>query len=219
MTSTRTSPPRRLRLGGWPAAIAAVPLLALVLSAGPAAGLGAEDVPTPDPTTTTAVVTPTPSSTSPDPTAPAADPTTAVASPSVTTSSAPEPSPTTSADVPALPVPGLSAGPSTFAKLGDPGTPPQYLPAGTAFGDLAPFQTFRLVVQLRNGGPEPVTVTPRLEFRLADTGDFQTVPEGAAPGVPIHAAEEWVATEAGSAPAPRPRPSRSVSSTSPPQTV
>jgi predicted CXXCH cytochrome family protein len=208
MTSTRTHPPRRIRLGGWPAALAAIPITALVLGAGPAAGLGAEDVPTPEPTTTTsATVSPTPSSTSSEPTAdPTADPTTATAIPTETASPAPQPALTASPEVAALPILGLSAGPATFATLGEPSVPPQYLPAGLPLGEAAPFQTFRLVVQLRNRGTEPVTVTPRLEFRLADTGDFTTVPDAATPGVPMHAAEEWVQADAGSTPAPHTSP-------------
>ena len=47
MTSTRTTPPRHARLGGWPIAVIAVaPLTALVLGASPATGLGTDVIPT-----------------------------------------------------------------------------------------------------------------------------------------------------------------------------
>ena len=220
MTGNRITPPRHTRHGGWPAAVAVAPLLALALSAAPAAGLAAED-PTPTSTTTTA---PTPQPTSPvtetptapatteppptttdstsDPTAPAAPTATATASSEPTPEPAPD-SVTATTDLPGLPVPGLSGGPSVLAVLGEPGTDPRYLAPGVRAENIVPFQTFRLVAPLFNGGSDPVTVTPRLEFRVAGTGEFQVVPEAATPGAPLHAAEEWVTTDNGSVPAPR----------------
>ncbi|MDC5695712.1 cytochrome c3 family protein [Intrasporangium calvum] len=122
--------------------------------------------------------------------------------PAEATGLSPEPVAATS-DLPALPVPGLSGGPSVLALLGAPGTDPTYLPPGARAENVVPFQTFRLVAPLFNGGSDPVTVTPRLEFRVAGTGEFQVVPEAATPGAPLHAAEEWVTTDDGSVPAPR----------------
>jgi len=111
----------------------------------------------------------------------------------------PSPTPTASITPDAIPA-GLSGGPAGLALLGKPGTQPHYLAAGTTATGVAPFQSVRVVVQLRNGGPDPVTVTPRLEFRLGGTTDFQTVPEAAEPGVALHATEEWKATPTGSTP-------------------
>lgn len=195
--STRTTTPRPLRLGGWPAAVALVPLTALIFTATPALGA---DEPTPEPTATataTATASPTPTT----------DPTSTGPAPSETPTSTPLP---TSSPTPApaestttfLIGAGLSGGPAALAMLSDPGTPPQYLPAGTPASAVAPFQTLRVAVQLRNGGTDAVTVSPRLEFHLAGTTDFQTIPEAAEPGVALHAAEEWVATDTGSTPAP-----------------
>ena len=226
MTRNRTTAPRHTRLGGWPAAVATVPLLALALTATPAVGLAAEDLPTPTATTTsTPSPTPTPTSSTTDtPTAPpTAEPsptvsgTTPVSEGAATTAPATDPSTepsatsstdqaATSTELLALPVPGLSGGPSALALLGDPGVTPRYLPAGAPAVDLGPFQSVRLVAPLLNGGTDAVTVTPQLEFRVAGTGEFTVVPEAATPGVPLHSAEEWVATETGSAPAPRSTP-------------
>jgi predicted CXXCH cytochrome family protein len=56
---------------------------------------------------------------------------------------------------------------------------------------MLPFQLFRVVVQLSNGGPGDVTVTPRLEYRTEGGADFRAVPEEATPGIPLHSAQEW----------------------------
>lgn len=206
MLSTRTTPPRQIRLGGWPVAlVAAVPLTALVLSAGPATGLSSDVVPTSEPTTATATPTASPTDT------PTETPSSTTLATTTPTESAPTPAPEPVPTATTLPdltsalaalAPGLGGGANALATLGDPGTPPAYLSAGTTAGDLAPFQTLRLAVQLLNDAPDAVTVTPTLEYRVSGTGEFVPVPQGATPGAPVHAAQEWVVTEGGTAPAP-----------------
>ena len=155
------------------------------------------DTPTPTPTaapTPSGGSTPTPSP-NPTPTPPAANPAPA---PSPT---APGPLPTSSA-APVAMSPGLFGGPAALATLGAPGSTPTYLPAGQPLADLLPFQTFRVAVQLGNGGPGDVAVAPRLEYRIAGATDFLVVPENAVPGAPLHAAEEWVKAKGGTSTAP-----------------
>ena len=101
MTSTRTTPPRHARLGGWPIAVIAVaPLTALVLGASPATGLGTDVIPTAEPTapTSTQTSTLTPTAT---PTGTATDVPTAT--PSTATDSTPAPEPTATATATSVP--------------------------------------------------------------------------------------------------------------------
>ncbi|MFL6152516.1 MAG: cytochrome c3 family protein [Ornithinibacter sp.] len=171
---------------------------------------------TPTPTSTdtvapspTAVATPTPAATGAESSTPAPVPSPAP-TPSAS-SPATAPSPSASAPAPAAPAaptapvamsPGLFGGTAALAVLGAPGAAPVYLPAGQPLADVLPFQTFRVLVQLGNGGPGNVAVAPRLEYRVAGTGDFLVVPEAAVPGTPLHAAEEWVKATGGTTTAP-----------------
>ncbi len=206
MTSSRTTPPRRARLGGWPVAvIAAAPLTALVLGAGPATGLGTDVVPTAEPTATTSTETPTPTPTDTPTDVPTATPTT-----TSEPTTAPEPTPTPTAStlpdltslLTALDPQGLRGGTPALALLGDPGTDPVYLATGAAAEGLAPFQTFRLAVQLTNDAADAVTLTPTLEFRVAGSGEFAIVPAGSTPGVPLQTSQEWLPADVGTTPAP-----------------
>ena len=158
------------------------------------------DTPAPPPTPTPAPSpTPAPTSSAASPT-PA--PTSSAASPVPAPSpSAPAPLPTSSS-APVAMSPGLFGGPAALATLGTPGSAPTYLPAGQPLADLLPFQTFRIAVQLGNGGPGDVAVAPRLEYRLAGASDFLVVPDDAVPGAPLHAAEEWVKANGGTQTAP-----------------
>ncbi len=154
------------------------------------------DTPTPTPTaaaTPGAANTPTPTPTLAAPTPPVPAPAPSPSAP------APVPSPS---PAPVAMTPGLFGGPAALAPLGDPGTAPTYLPAGQPLADLLPFQTFRVVVQLGNGGPGDVAVAPRLEYRLAGTTTFIVVPDSAEPGTPLNAAEEWVPVKGGTLTAP-----------------
>ncbi len=222
MTSNRTVQPRRARLGGWPvAAVVAVPITALLLSAGPAQGLLADTPPTDPVVTSTATATTEPAPTPTETTQPT--PTTSETSTSEPNASAPAstdpapapapaaPAPAAPAPAPAAPVPapaaatvgpGLGGGLTAIATLGVPGVAPTYLPAGTAATGLLPFQTFRVVVQLVNGGPDTASVAPRLEYRPQGAADFTPVPDKAVPGTSIHATEEWLPAKVGTTPAP-----------------
>jgi predicted CXXCH cytochrome family protein len=93
---------------------------------------------------------------------------------------------------PIPPSSGLSGGLAALAQVGQPGAAPTYLPAGQPLTDLLPYQAFRVVVQLANGGPDDVVATPRLEYRVAGQGPYLAVPDTATPGLPLHAAEEWM---------------------------
>ncbi len=143
------------------------------------------DTNTPAPTSTP---TPAPTASSPAP-APAPSP------------SAPAPIPTPSS-APVAMSPGLYGGPTALATLGAPGSAPTYLPAGQPLTGVLPFQTFRVVVQLGNGGPGDVAVAPRLEYRMAGTSVFLVIPPAAEPGIPLNAAEEWVQATGGTRTAP-----------------
>jgi predicted CXXCH cytochrome family protein len=147
--------------------------------------------PTPTPTGSDAATTPVPEPSTDGTGAPAPDPT-----------SAPKPSPTPAGEAPA-PVPagtpaplppssGLGGGLAALALVGQPGAAATYLPAGQPLTDLLPYQSFRVVAQLANGGSDDATVTPRLEYRVAGQGAYRVVPDTATPGLPLHAAEEWV---------------------------
>jgi len=171
-------------------------------SAAPAPTATPTAAPTPIPTDT-----PIPSPTSTPTPAPAPSPSpTPSASPST-----PVPVPTASSALGTV-TPGLFAGAAALATLGAPGTPPTYLPAGQPLTGLLPFQAFRVVVQLGNGGPGDVTVAPRLEYRMAGAGPYLVVPQDAVPGTPLHAAEEWVKAKGGTRTAPD-------STTTPPDTA
>ncbi len=167
------------------------------------AGIQTTPVPTPAPTpapgatadgSSTPSPLPTPSST-PSAASPVPAPSASAAAP------APTPSPTPSS-APASITPGLFGGPAALATLGAPGTTPTYLPAGQPLTGLLPFQTFRIVLQLGNGGPGDVAVAPRLEYRVAGANTFQVVPDEAVPAIPLHAAEEWVKANGGTRTAP-----------------
>jgi predicted CXXCH cytochrome family protein len=167
-----------------------------------------ESSPTPSPTSSDAA-TPAPAPT-PSPTSDGAVP------PDPAPTSAPEPIPApspTPADAttgpvptpaPTLPAPssGLTGGPAALALLGDPGTSPTYLPPGAPLTDLLPYQAFRVVVQLANGGADDVVITPRLEYRVAGQGTYRVVPDAATPGLPLHAAQEWTPAKVGTRLAP-----------------
>ena len=153
------------------------------------AGGGSSPAPIPSPAATSAAPSPAPA---PSPSAP---------SPTAPAPSAPAPIPAPSSAPVAL-SPGLSGGPAALAILGAPGTAPTYLAAGQPLTGVLPFQTFRVAVQLGNGGPGDAAVAPRLEYRTAGTGDFLVVPPAAVPGIPLHAAEEWVMARGGSRTAP-----------------
>ena len=80
------------------------------------------------------------------------------------------------APAPAPATPGLFGGTRLSPPSEQPGTAPTYLPAGQPLTDLLPFETFRVVVQLGNGGPDDVAVAPRLEYRMAGAGTYLVVP-------------------------------------------
>lgn len=206
MTSTWPTP-RRFRLGGWPVvAVIAVPITALVLTAGPAEGLRGEVSPTDTSTTTTTTVDPTATAT--PTTAPAtsttstaaplpSDPSQTTSTPTATDTATPSPTPAPSPTAPAVTTPGLAGGPSALALLGDPGTTPTYLAAGKAAADLAPFQSFRIAFQLLNSGTEAAEVAPQVEFRAAGADSWLPLPLGSVPGVAAHVTQEWVPDGAG----------------------
>lgn len=147
----------------------------------------------------TPTVVPSPTS-APSAPAPAATPSAPAPTPSgIVPTPVPSPAPSSAAGTMS---PGLFGGPAAVASLGSPGTTPVYLPVGQPLTDVLPFQSFRVVVQLGNGGPGDVTVAPRLEYRMAGAGSFLVVPENAVPGTPLHATEEWVPVKGGTATAP-----------------
>jgi predicted CXXCH cytochrome family protein len=156
----------------------------------------AEPSPTPSPSPS---VTSTPGdtpSTTPSPTATPEPAPTPSAAPSA--SPAPAPTPTAPATTPSSgPDAVLQGGPAALALVGAPGSTTTYLPAGQPLADLLPFQAFRVVVQLANPGSVDIVAQPRVEYRAAGSGAFQVVPDEAAPGVPLHAAPEWVPAKGG----------------------
>ncbi len=130
MTSNWPSPPRRFRLGGWPVtAVVAVPLTALLLSAGPAEGLVAEVAPT---GTVTATTTSTTTSTT-DPTATTTTTgttTTSTTDPTATTTTSTTTQATTSASVPLTTGPSTTTtGTTTGTSTADPTPSPSPTPA------------------------------------------------------------------------------------------
>ena len=160
--------------------------------------------------------TPTPTSsdpaTVPDP-APTTDiPGTPQPAPAPAPTSDPAPSPSTAgsgsgplpADSPPSPLPpsGLTSGPPALALVGKPGVAPTYLSPGQSLTDLLPYQAFRVVAQVANGGPDDVVSAPRLEYRVAGQGAYRVVPDTATPGIPLHAAQEWLPATVGTRPAP-----------------
>lgn len=150
-------------------------------------------VPTPDPVpspTPTAsqppAVTVSPAPTLPAPTAPA------TVNPAPTPSSPPAPTAT-----PSPTRAGLYSAGTILATLPDDGGAAAYLAPGASVVNALPFQSVRYDVLVANGSPTPVAWTPRLEYRLAGTGDFALVPTQPLPGVPFHATTEWVAVAGG----------------------
>ena len=155
--------------------IALVAAIALAfMSFGPARGMAlAASIPM-DITTPTATATETPSAT----------PTTAsTASPTGT------PSPSTGAVTAPGPAP---ANHHVLARIEGPRLLANYLPVDELVADAEQFQSFRVRFRLHNAGTLPITVAPRLEFRIEPGGSFAVVPEQAELGIPFHLNGEWV---------------------------
>ena len=210
VTSRTTSAPAGQRAAAQPAAaqpaavqrVAATDVSTPSSSATPTPTSTGTPVPSPTPSATASTPTaiPTPADT-PAPTSPVPAPSPSAPPPSTPSPTAPAPLPSPSSAPVAL-SPGLFGGPAALATLGEPGSAPTYLPAGQPLTSVLPFQTLRIVVQLGNGGPGDVAVAPRLEYRTAGTADFLVVPPAALPGIPLHAAEEWVKAKGGTQTAP-----------------
>ena len=200
-TPQATSAPTAQQAAVQRAAVQRAAVQRVAASAASTPSSSATPTPTPDTPTATPTAAATPGGAStPTPTPTAAAPTPSVPAPAPSpTAPAPVPSPSTA---PVAMTPGLFGGPAALAPLGDPGTAPTYLPAGQPLTGLLPFQTFRVVVQLGNGGPGDVAVAPRLEYRLAGTSTFLVVPDSSEPGTPLNAAEEWVPVKGGTLTAP-----------------
>jgi len=79
-----------------------------------------------------------------------------------------------------------------LARIEGPELQASYLPIDAEVPDAAQFQTFRVRFKFHNDGTDPMTATPRLEYRTVGVTAFVVVPDEPKPGVPVHLAREWV---------------------------
>ena len=79
-----------------------------------------------------------------------------------------------------------------LASVGDSDFLASYLTADANVLDASQFQTFRVRFQVHNDGTDPITATPRLEYRPDGASGFVVVPEQPQLGIPFHVAREWV---------------------------
>jgi len=85
-----------------------------------------------------------------------------------------------------------------LASVGDSDFLASYLTIDANVLDASQFQTFRVRFQVHNDGADPVTATPRLEYRPDGASGFVVVPEQPQLGIPFRVAREWVPDTAGS---------------------
>jgi predicted CXXCH cytochrome family protein len=118
-----------------------------------------------------------------------------------TASATTDSTPTETASPSTTPTPSPSSGTAPGAAPGDhhviariegPELQANYLPVDQPVPDAAQFQTFRVRFRLHNAGADPMTTTPRLEYRPEGSGAYAVVPEQPKVGIPFHVDREWV---------------------------
>lgn len=77
-----------------------------------------------------------------------------------------------------------------------------YLNPGDTLSGALPFATLRLRALALNPHDADVLWAPQVEYRRVGDTDFTVLPAQATPGSPLHATQEWMAVEGGTAPAP-----------------
>ena len=104
----------------------------------------------------------------------------------------------------ASPTPGLGVSPGApfsdhhvVARIEGPAGPVNYLPIDAAVSDASRFQTFRLRFRLNNAGTEPITATPRLEYRPEGASSYIVVPDKPQLGIAFNVDREWVPSGGG----------------------
>lgn len=100
------------------------------------------------------------------------------------------------------PAAGLTGVGLVLAPIAQPGAEASYLPVGSALTDATQLQVLRVSVLVANAGHDPVTWTPRVEFRRVGDPVFTPVPEQYTPGVAFRTSIEWLDVAGGTDPAP-----------------
>ena len=129
--------------------------------------------------------------TAPVPTTTSSPSATSTATPTPTTAPSPTPIPSPSTAVVAAPGPA-PVDHHVVARIEGSSFQADYLPVDVSVPDAEPFQRFRVRFQLHNAGSTPITVTPRLEYRVSSSSSYTVVPEKPLDGIPFHMAREWV---------------------------